>query len=673
MNHNVRIAGKRYGKQADSAELLARLQALDLQLLQWLLRYPFQRIEDLVVATGSSTATVYRHIDVLFDLKLIEAVSSAVLGTASCHLYHLSNTGLTVLAASEKQEAALLSQLWGCDERSLLRLLPRLASLVAVQQCINGLVTFAPRALGQRGYRSEVRWHWVRDYVHRFTYRERELRCKSDAALLLRLHPGKQAGAVQMQREQWYAMFLLLDSVLDEPEQIKRRLKRLLSYRESAERWPVYSDFPPVLILVPTFYRAEHWQRYAAEVAALLSADPLAGAIAHVPDEQDALFGDPWRWSWKSLATGVPCRLQDLIRPQPKEALLPGLLDLPSLEKRLTTEVPSSHRSGRLIRGDFVQRAESMLDATAEEAEAVEARDEQERVALLGLALNRRQQAILEILFAYPFLNACEMAALLDVQRSSIERYLRDLYPAGCIDPVSTHLGKRWRLSERGLTLLAATHHASVRTIAVPISNASSKVEEEGLVQRGLDVLQRHLDHTVGIYGFFSALSLATQQEGNSGEEHRLLWWEVGAGCERRYRDHDHWHNLRPDACGEYQAGEKRMRFWLEWDRGTMGVRDLTAKFATYAHYVASKEWFKEQRVLPCLLVVAADMAQEQRVIRVATTTLAQISGLIVRTTTATRLTDRGPLGAIWYAVLPQGRQLVGGVVQRSPFYLAGG
>jgi hypothetical protein len=152
-------------------------------------------------------------------------------------------------------------------------------------------------------------------------------------------------------------------------------------------------------------------------------------------------------------------------------------------------------------------------------------------------------------------------------------------------------------------------------------------------------------------------------------EEHQLLWWETGAACERRYRDHDHWHNLRPDALGEYQIGEKRMRFWLEWDRGTMGVRDLGAKFNTYAHYVASKEWFKEQRVSPSLLVVTADVGQEMRVIRVAAAVLAQTPGLVVRTTTTTRQADQGPLGAIWYQGVPNCRNGTRETVQRCPLY----
>jgi hypothetical protein len=100
-----------------------------------------------------------------------------------------------------------------------------------------------------------------------------------------------------------------------------------------------------------------------------------------------------------------------------------------------------------------------------------------------------------------------------------------------------------------------------------------------------------------------------------------------------------------------------------------MGVRDLAAKFNTYAHYVVSKEWFKEQPVIPSLLVVTADVGQEMRVIRVAAAVLAQTPGLIVRTTTATRLIDQEPLAAIWYQVVPECRFISGETTQRYPFY----
>lgn len=135
----------------------------------------------------------------------------------------------------------------------------------------------------------------------------------------------------------------------------------------------------------------------------------------------------------------------------------------------------------------------------------------------------------------------------------------------------------------------------------------------------------------VGNCGTVSAL-----QEQIQGRGYRLLWWETGSACERRYRDHDHWYNLRPDAFAAYQVGQQRIRFWLEWDRATMGTRDLGAKLRTYVQYVASREWFKQEAALPFLLVVTPDPGQEMRLGRVATATLIDRCGLIIRTTTLT-------------------------------------
>ena len=45
--------------------------------------------------------------------------------------------------------------------------------------------------------------------------------------------------------------------------------------------------------------------------------------------------------------------------------------------------------------------------------------------------------------------------------------------------------------------------------------------------------------------------------------------------CERRYQVGEQWYNLKPDALAEYRVGSQQVSFWLEWDRGTMNVRDL--------------------------------------------------------------------------------------------------
>ena len=84
-----------------------------------------------------------------------------------------------------------------------------------------------------------------------------------------------------------------------------------------------------------------------------------------------------------------------------------------------------------------------------------------------------------------------------------------------------------------------------------------------------------------------------------------------------------------------------------------MNARDLTVKFTSYAQYLASREWGRDHPVLPLLVCVTPDIAQEQRIGRVAQETLAQTHSFVLCTTTATLLTAYGPLAAIWLPVLP--------------------
>ena len=75
--------------------------------------------------------------------------------------------------------------------------------------------------------------------------------------------------------------------------------------------------------------------------------------------------------------------------------------------------------------------------------------------------------------------------------------------------------------------------------------------------------------------------------------------------CERRYRLNEQWYNLRPDALMDYRVGQQQMRFWLEWDRGTMNVRDLSINCTAYEHFVTSREWVREDARVPWLVDVS--------------------------------------------------------------------
>jgi hypothetical protein len=235
---------------------------------------------------------------------------------------------------------------------------------------------------------------------------------------------------------------------------------------------------------------------------------------------------------------------------------------------------------------------------------------------------------------------------LVGLRPSSARIFLTRLAHQGCLKKVSTVTGDRWHLAERGLRLLALASQTDVRNLA-EVRDAMSPTAIRAIAQRGLSWLCQHSEHTAGVYGFFARLA----RSGESAQQVR--WWETSALCERRYRRHDRWHSFKPDALAEYQGAQRAYRFWLEWDRGTMNVRDLRTKFASYAFYIASREWVKERTPLPFLLCVAPDIAQEQRLLRVARALIARTIGLTMYTTTAILLDQLGPLAPVWRQVQP--------------------
>ena len=84
-----------------------------------------------------------------------------------------------------------------------------------------------------------------------------------------------------------------------------------------------------------------------------------------------------------------------------------------------------------------------------------------------------------------------------------------------------------------------------------------------------------------------------------------------------------------------------------------MNVRDLTVKFTSYAHYIASHEWARECSMLPVLICVAPDIAQERRIQRVAQDSLTLSPGVVLCTTTVVLLKDHDPLNPIWLRCIP--------------------
>ncbi len=649
---NLRRHRARHKLTAEAlAEIDASLADVDWRLLHWLLRYPLQRADDLVVgiARWASRATVFRHIQELEASSLVESVLPKTPGSGK-RLYHLSNFGLHALARHLDRPARDLARRWQADEAGLLRLLPRLPTLLLLQEVVNGLVMYAAEAMTNQGRRPRlVRWTWQRNVTHRFQYREQRLRFFTDGAVALCIRTQQGDGSTL---DQWYGLFLL-STELDDERVMRLRLERLSCWRESPERWSSYQHMLPVLALAGSPRQRDHWQ-HAVEAAALkLRLEPLAGALACLPRSERAHV-NPWLLTWRTLSTAVSCHLRDLLRPLPYGAFPPSLrleegeeeaLDARSQPNASVTTVSSGTpaRLSHLVIGDLAHRATHL---TQDELK------EQEVIAPLGLRLTPCQWSILHHLLAHPLLSDEELAAFLNLQRKSVRCSLYELHQLGCLEPITTRVGKRWHLCGRGLRLISAASHTDIRNIAV-MSDDEANRRTSAMAQRGEAWLLQHMQHTAGIYGFFAALAQATRQEPGQA----LCWWETGAVCERRYRVHERWFNFRPDALAEYGVGQEQFRFWLEWDCGTMNVRDLAIKFTSYTHYVASREWAREYSRLPRLFCVAPDIAQERRMQRVAQARLTHTPGVVVWTTTAVLLNEHRPLAPIWLQGIPQRRQ----------------
>ncbi len=649
--HELLGEKRRTGRKLTAGTLVeigVSLAEIDWRLLHWLLRYPLQRTDDLVVgvARWASRATVYRHVQELEARGLLESVLPKTPGTGKW-LYYLSNPGLHLLAKHLDTPARELARRWQVDEAGLLRLLPRLPTLLLLQEVVNGLVTHAAEAMTTQGRRPHlVRWNWQRDMSHRFQYREQTMRFFADGAVALRIRTQQGDSSAL---DQWYGLFIL-SMELDDEWLMRLRLERLLCWRECPERWSSYQHMLPVLILANSPRQRDHWQCTVEDTALKLRLEPLAGALACLPPPESTRM-NTWLLNWRTLATEVSCHLQDLLKPLPRAAFPPSLCLEEGEEEERDARIPSNAsvatvssralaRLGRFMVGDLANRAAQVAQEDVEE---------QEGIALLGLRLTPCQWSILRLLLAHPLLSDEELAAFLHLQRKSVRCSLYELHQLGCLEPVMTSAGNRWHLCRRGFRLIAVANHVHIRNSAV-VSDDEADGGTSKMIQRGEVWLLQHIQHTVGIYGFFASLARAARRKPGQ----KLCWWETGAVCERRYQVHEQWYNLRPDALAEYRAGPQQMRFWLEWDCGTMNARDLVIKFTSYAHYIASREWAREDARLPLLVCVAPDIAQERRMQRVAQARLTHASGVVMWTTTEVLLSEHGPLAPIWLQGIAQ-------------------
>ena len=709
-----------------------RTAMLDWPLLHWLLRSPFLGAEDLAAFCGVSASTISRRLRELEERDLIEWVTPACLTERGAQwLYYLSNAGIHLLASSLDTDPARLACAWACDEIRLSQHLPRLSQFVRVQTLIRGLLEGAPRALGEQGREAAGFWHWLRDYRHTFSVYNHSQTLALDAAVafhVTRIFTGHVSnkgtrganGSYSSgqecwePRDAWYAALLLADTRVQDWRAAARSLDSVLSYRESPERWPLYSAFPPLVILAADQRHAERWQQVARACTEVHHLPPLRGAITVIPHPpQLPMRCDPWRLSWRDLTTGAPQHLTAVISGLPRAAVPPGVdgstapAPSPHTVTKATIAVltPTVHVVGSSFTDRMAAATSSLTSrvsydhpytgdsSTIQNTHAVLPRD---ALRLLSLRLGGRLVDALTLLFCAPGIRVVDLGDLLGVQRTTIDRYLSVLHRYGLLwfgmcDPqddsgsfrgggshttsgqghLSYNTSTTVSLSVRGHWLVAAMQGIDPRSRL-----AKSAASPRGAHAQGNKQVEERTyvttPHNVGVYHFFARLTRAAATESQHADEeksclhqqHRLVWWEVGALAERRYRYQGSWHSIRPDGAGCYQSGATRFRFWLEWDQGSMNLSNLIRKFVTYYTFLASGAWRETlDRAIPHLIIVVQSFGQLQRMRKAIEIAYADHFSHVggptawgsfhASTTLADRLNKEGPLAPIWWPLFP--------------------
>ena len=208
---------------------------------------------------------------------------------------------------------------------------------------------------------------------------------------------------------------------------------------------------------------------------------------------------------------------------------------------------------------------------------------------------------------------------------------------------------------------------------------------------------EKHLVHDVGVRRLLGLLlqqasevsRLTSEADGGGGTRGisvAVTWWTNAPDVALRFMTAGETTTIFPDAAGEIGwrrwtqrppaliAAAGRLRFWVEWDQGSMNTRDLWDKLLMYQRYAAfcsaaSHDGPDEQygwqvpdtppgetSGLPVLVFVTQDERQEQRVLRILAglssrkiTDAGEPSGrLNVRLSTVDRLSQKGPLGDCW-------------------------
>lgn len=189
-----------------------------------------------------------------------------------------------------------------------------------------------------------------------------------------------------------------------------------------------------------------------------------------------------------------------------------------------------------------------------------------ERLAAAASRITARDRRLCQLLAEHRVLTTPQLTQLAFPSLDAATKRLAILHRLGLVDRFRPHhhpgsAPYHYTLGPLGAALLAAHTNQDPATLGYRRDRTLALAHSQ------------HLQHLVGVNGFFSALAATARIHPDAELE---LWWSEQQ-CAARWAPLIH-----PDGYGRWREHQARVDFFLEYDRGTQAPQRLAAKLGGY-------------------------------------------------------------------------------------------
>ncbi len=583
-------------------------------MLHWLISYPLMSAYQLAVGLGLDWGSVKGYLRHLADeLGFLERLSCADPGLRKgVQAYIPTDEGIRALAQEQGLSNVQCARQHGLTKGRLYKIINSLPFYY-------GLRTFVVR-LGETARRhGQMVALFEEEPLFRFIRGGRERRFRPDAFSVYRA--GNAA----------YPFILLWDAGYGRVSHFRGRVDRLHDLRE-ADRYPFpakYRRFPAVAVVTTDRWRLLEWQRMVRLSAIRRRSAEVQLYLTLRRDLRPGPEGEEWNFFRPVWVDGAGQRVP----------FLNGAPSFPWEEYR-------TFREERLSPGEAPRRSRRKIlgDPLLEKAQALRnlfPRAGEEEIALVNLALRRREKEVLLWIGDHPLLSVRLLALFMGNRESTIQRDIPRLAKLGLIEQAEPPDGFQgeamYLLTDQGVRWLVKRRREKHRAFVLRHW------------RRTVRWMLVHLRHTRALYecmAAFAAPDLTTGPPGSCG----LHLWESEFRTHRRYEYRGLNRVFTPDAYGVFRLGDRGYRFFLEVDRDTVHGRLLQRKVESYYIFRRSREFVEHGFAFPSVLVVTTTLGRARGIL----STFQRVAGwlgvgvLPLYVTTQQLVAAEGPLAPIW-------------------------